>query len=555
MHRRVLRSAWSAKRAGLLIVALALILGCRGAATPESPPAATTPQRGGTAILGSITDMDSWNEYVSRQSFANYVLRRVFLRLAQEAGQGEDGPGTFTPVLAESWEPSDDGLSITFRLREAMWSDGKPITADDVRFTWQAQTSEHVPWINAEAKERITDVAVVDDRTVVFRFDRLYAYQLADAVEGGILPRHVFEAVPFEEWATHDWSRTPIGSGPFLLERHEPGQQIVLKRNPHYLEGESPMLDRVVVRIVPDVLSLLTQLRSGEIDFLMGVPPRDAYRMSSDPDAEFQIEAFQTPRYEYLGWNCARPPFDDPMLRRAITLAIDREALVEDLVYEYGSVSSRPVPSFWWGAAEDLEPWPYDPDTARTILSERGYATLAADGTQNEASEKLEFDLATNVGNRLRADTLVKIQEQLSRIGVTVNVHTMEQRALIQQASAGEFDAYLGGWNFQGKVPLKILFGSDYTPPNGFNVVQYRDAEVDRDLESLDHVAEWQEMKPILDAIQRRIHADQPYTFLFERDEIAAYGPRLHGVTIDLPSDPLARLERFWVASPQRSPG
>lgn len=535
--------------AAVLLAAALGVLGCSTDEGPDSAPADLAPQRGGTAVMGSITDMDSWNEYVSRQSFAHYVLRRVYMRLARERGEGEGRPESYDPALAESWERSDDGLSITFRLRDAAWSDGRPVTAEDVRFTWQAQTSEHVPWINGESKERIRDVVVENGRTVTFHFDRAYPYQLADAVEGGILPRHVFGQVPFEEWATHDWSQYSIGSGPFLPERHLPGQEIVLRRNAGYYDDEYPLLDRVVVRVVPDVLSLLTQLRSGEIDFLLDVPPRDAHRLATAPDSSIGIVTYKLPRYEYLGWNCARPPFDDPMVRRAITLAIDREALVEDLVYEYGTVGSRPVPSGWWGAADEVEPWPYDPERARAILSERGYATEALAGASKRA-EVLEFDLVTNVGNRLREDTLVKIQEQLSRIGVRANVRSIEQRALIQQASGGDFDAYLGGWNFVGKVPLKTLFGSSQAPPNGFNVVRYGAAEVDEALDHLDQAANWQQMKPYLDSIQEKIHEDQPYTFLFEREGIAAHGPRLHGMVIDIPSDPLARLERFWVTSP-----
>lgn len=534
----------------LLVVALFGFTGCSKDEAPGGSPNAETPQRGGSAVIGSITDMDSWNEYVSRQSFAHFVLRRIFLRLAHEREAGGGSPESYGPALAQSWDRSEDGLSITFRLRDTVWSDGRPITADDVRFTWQAQTSEHVPWTNGEAKERIRDVVVEDERTVTFQFDREYPYQLSDAVEGGILPLHVFGQIPFEEWATHDWSRHSIGSGPFLLERHEPGQEIVLRRNPNYHQADYPLLDRVVVRVVPDVLSLLTQLRSGEIDLLLNVPPRDAYRIASDPDSPIRIVTFDTPRYEYLGWNCARPPFDDPMVRRAITLAIDRDSLVEDLVYEYGTVSSRPVPSSWWGAADGVEPWPYDPDEARAILQSRGYVTDTVVGVAAGRETRLEFDLVTNAGNRLREDTLIKIQEQLSRVGIKANVRTLEQRTLIQQASGGDFDGYLGGWNFVGKVPLKILFGSSYVPPNGFNVVRYHVPEVDDALDDLDLASDWQEMKPFLDAIQERIHEDQPYTFLFERQGIAAYGPRLQGVIIDIPSDPLARLERFWVASP-----
>ena len=99
---------------------------------------------------------------------------------------------------------------------------------------------------------------MLDARTVAFHFANVYPYRFVDAVEGGILPEHVFSQVEFKDWTTHDWSKVTVGSGPFLLQRHAPGNEIVLQRNPNYFDARYPILDRVVVRIVPDVTNLLT---------------------------------------------------------------------------------------------------------------------------------------------------------------------------------------------------------------------------------------------------------------------------------------------------------
>jgi peptide/nickel transport system substrate-binding protein len=517
-------------------LAAVLMLACIGCGSGDS-----TSQGGGTAVLGSISDVDSWNEYLSQQSFAGNLLRRIFLRLAQKGGEAQDGPLSFTPALAESWEFSEDGLALTFKLREAVWSDGVPITASDVRFTWLAQTSPDIPWAGAASKEHITDVEVVDDCTVTFHFDADYPYQLADAVEGGILPEHYFGEVPFEQWTSHDWSGIAIGSGPFLLHSHSPGQETVLVRNPHYYKEGYPLLDRVVVRYVPDINNLLTQLLAGDIDYLEGVPPRDAHRLADNPD--ITVIPFDYPAYDYIGWNGSSAPFDDPALRLAMTLAIDRRALVEDLLYGYGRVSKGPLPSSYWGADRDLQPWPYDPEQARRILAQSGYST-------SDNGRRLEFELLTNSGNRLREEMLVKIQEQLSRIGVVVRARPLEMRTMREKVMTGEYDAYLGSWVFVGKVEIGPFFGSTAVPPHGYNVVFYRSPEVDRLLDQLHEATDWQSSKPILDSIRRRIHRDQPYTFLYEAKRVVAHGPRLRGVLIDIPADPLARLERFRIATP-----
>jgi peptide/nickel transport system substrate-binding protein len=527
-------------RALVLALAVSAIVACSSDPPPAPAAAAGTAeghaQRGGTAVVGNISDVDAWNEYVSEQSFAVRVLRRMYLELARESGAADALGESFEPELAESWSFSDDGLALTFRLREATWSDGRPITAEDVRFTWQAQRDPGVPWIAADSKARITDVEVVDDRTVTFRFDGRYPYQLSDAVTGGILPRHVFGEVPFAGWKTHDWSGARVVSGPFVLERHAPSHEIVLVRNPRYFREGHPFLDRVVIRIVPDIGSLVTQLMAGEIDYVEGVPPRDAERLDHDPGVE--ILAFDYPQYDFLGWNAARPPLDRPEVRRALTMAIDREALVEELLHGYGVVSHGPVPSWWWGAASDLEAVPHDPERAREVLAAAGHGP---------GGKTLRLELLTNAGNRVREDMLVKIQEQLARVGVEAVIRPYEMQTMRQKVTAGEYDGYLGGWALFGKVDLRSPFGSASIPPDGMNVVRYRSTEVDRLLDELDLAATKAEMKPALEGIQRRIREDQPYTFLYELRRIAAHRPRLRGVRIVTPFDTLAALDRFWI--------
>lgn len=530
----------------LLLAALAPCA-CGGRETPsvvaEAP--ASAPPRGGTLVIGSTSDVDSWNPYVSQQAFAQTLLRRIYLRLAREEGDERTGPQRWAPSLAESWQASDDGLAVTFRIAEASWSDGRPIGAEDVRFSWQAQTSSDVPWVGAASKQAIRDVEVVDPRTVTFHFTERSPYQLADALEGVVLPAHVFRDVPFERWASHDWSAVRVASGPFRLERHEPGHEIVLLRNDAYRREERPLLDRVVVRIVPDSTSLATQLLTGELDYVEGLAPLEAERLRQR--GAIELIAFDAPRYDFIGWNARRPPFDDPALRRAMTLAIDREALVSELLRGRGRVSRGPVLSHWWGADPTLEPWPHDPDEARRLLARAGYATLGDRALQAGSGRMLEIELLTNAGNALREDVLVKLQEQLARIGVRVHVRPLEMRALRQRAAAGDYDGFLGGWAFQGKVDLESIFGSAAAPPQGLNVVGYASPDVDRALGELARAADWRAMTPALHAIQQRIHHDQPYTFLYETQRLAAHGPRLGGLVVDVPSDPLAGLEDAWI--------
>ncbi len=540
-----MRAAAAHHPSSLLLAAACALAGCEG--RPEQPPAgAGEPRRGGTAVLGTVVDVDNWNEYLSQQAFANALHRRLYPRLAREAPPEPGQPPRFEPELAEAWSFSEDRLALTFRLREASWSDGNPIQASDVRFTWRAQTSPEVGWINASTKEHIREVEARDPRTVVFHFDRAYPEQLADAVTGGVLPEHIFARVPFARWRTHDWSSVRVVSGPFRLAAYRPAEEIVLERNPGYYRAELPRLDRVVFRIVPDISNLLTQLLAGHLDYVDKLPPWEAARL--ERSGPVRIVEFRVPGFEYIGWNHRREPFDDPRVRRALTLAIDRQGLVDELLRGYGTVCAGPVPS--WSAAADpaLEPWPHDPGEAERLLREAGFAR-DSEGRLVRGGRPLALTLATNAGNRLREAVLVKVQEQLRRLGIEVQVASLEMAAFRERNAAGDFDAYVGGWTISGRA-LRQLFHSQMLPPRGANIVAYRSPRADALLERLDAAKTWEQALPVLRELQRCLHEEQPYTFLYEMPLLAAVAARLQGVSPGPPDDPLAHLEQAWIAVP-----
>lgn len=493
------------------------------------------PKLGGTLVLGTTQDVDAWNEYLSAQAFAVSLHRRIWLRLARETSGIERDPEAFAPSLASSWSFSPDRKTLTFTLRDAVWSDGSPVTADDVVFTWRAQTSPEVAWVGASEKEHIVSVEADGERRAVFRFDRAYPEQLADAVDGGILPRHAYGAIPFDRWRSHDWSKGAVGSGPFLLEAHEPGASITLVRNPRFWDPDRPRLDRVVVAIVPDAASLVTQFLSGTIDWIDTLPPADAERVEAKGGS---VRAIAVPGYDYVGWNESRPPFDDREVRRALTSAIDRRALVDELLYGFGTVASGPVPSTWWCADREIVPLPLDVAAARATLERRGYVP----------GRPLELEMATNAGNRVREGALVKLQAQLGAVGVRVRTAPMEMKAFREKVASGGYDAYVGGWRFAGKIDLESLFGSRSFPPEGSNVVRYASPEVDRALAALAGGSDPASLRPVYAELQRRLVDDQPYTFLYEAKRLVATGPRVRGVVIDAAADHLSALERAEVA-------
>lgn len=506
-----------------------------------APAARPEPVAGGRLVVGVPGDVDAWNEYLSRQAPTRTVLRRIWPPLA------ERGPGdAFVPRLAESWSFSDDGLALTVRLAERVWSDGRPVTADDVRFTWEAQTSDDVPWVGAGSKRRIVSVDAVDPRTVVFRFDGVYPFRLHDAFEGGILPRHVHGEVPFDRWATHDWTtEAGVGSGPFLLDRHRPAESYVLVRNALAPDAEAPLLDEVVVRVIPDATALVTELRTGGIDYAERVPPRDAAALADD--AAFGVVAYETGDVTSIGWNATRPPLDDPAVRTALTLAIDREALVEELLYGYGRVAALPVAEAL-GAERAVTPLPHDPARARGLLSAAGLAVRGPDGTLADGP-RLEIELLTNAGNAVRQDALVKIQHQLEAVGVEASIGAIEMRALGGRVVGGDYDGYLLGTVAEAR-DLQSMVGSANVPPAGANYVRWSTPDVDAALERLAAARTQADAAAVFADLATLIHRGQPMTHLFVSQRLAAYAEHVHGVAPGPPTDPWARLHEWWVAAP-----
>ncbi len=527
----------------VILSLLTLLAGCGGDGESTGPDLARDPASGGTAVIGVISDMDSWNEYLAKQTSSLKVLRRIYLPLARETWKGDDGVPTLEPRIAESWSTSGDGRTVTFHLREMNWSDGTPVTAEDVRFTWTAQVSEQVAWSSADSKSAIRDVRVDDDRTVTFELHRTYPEMMADIITGGILPRHIFERVPFKDWSTYDWSKAGVGSGPYLLQRYRPGEEVSLARNPAFYRRNLPHLDRIVYRIVPDLGNLILQLQAGTVDLVEGIAPWQAESLMSTPSLD--IREMRSLGYDYIGWNAIRPPLNDPEIRTALTMAIDREGIVEELLYGHGKVSTGPVPRNY-RVAVNGEAWPYDPKRARNILAAKGFRLKA--GVLHRNGIPFEIEMTTNAGNELRNMVMVRVQEQLGRVGVKVRLlPPMQMSAFVAHNMSGDFDSYVGGWAFEGKVELRSLFSSEAMPPIGLNVVQYQSAELDVALDALEAAATLPKMADALQRIHDRIHADQPYTFLFESSRLAASSTRLHDLALDVPGDALANLEQAWI--------
>ena len=514
-----------------MLVALATACGHPSESGRKSEGAAA-PVRGGTVVIGTLSGIQNWNPYLNETVLGDDVLSLLYPTLAIEQVDYRTHPPSFTPNLASSWEFSPDHLMLTFHLRTgARWSDGTPVTSADVLFSYRTRISPEIGWESESLKKKIRSVDAPDSHTVRFHYTHRYPYQLMDANDGPVIPAHAWGSIPYPAWDRQDWRKLALSAGPFELSSSTPQQQFVLKRNPLYWKRRRPFLDRLIWRIVPDQGGLLTQLQTGEIDFMQGVPPRQAGQLQND--SRVKLIHFPDRSYGYIGWNTRRPLFRDGRVRRALTLAIDRQSILDTVMRGYGHLAVGPVLSTMWAFDSRLIPYPYDPARARTLLAAAGWTDTNGDGILDRRGKPFAFELMTNAGNEIREDICQMVASQLHRVGITVHVRFIEWGTMLSRLEHGNFDAYVNAWREGTQVDPAPLWHS--VPPGAptYNYVGYTNPEVDRVIDQLAATQTAEAQKPLLDRFQEIVHRDQPYTFLYEGQRLDGINRRIHNAVIN----------------------
>lgn len=507
-------------------------------------PEGTKPEPGDAAILTLLQDIDSLNPYTSSSAEAHYLHELLFPRLMEEQPDYYAGPPSFTPLIAESWTMGADGLSIRFRLRECTWSDGTPISADDLRFSWEAAKHPGVAWVSSSIVDFIADVEVHGPRDVTVRYAEKYPYQLMDINDVHILPKHVFGKVPFDQWQkVGNWEeQARVSGGPWLLEKTVPNQEFSFVRNPRYWEAGKPYLNRVVWKMQGNMETNLNALLAGDVDYMQSVLPKDANRVLADED--LLLYSYVTRTIGWIGWNTRRAPFDDARVRRAMTHAIDRENIVESIFYGYGQVAGPVIISSMWASCPEIQPLEFDPAASEDLLEQAGWK-VGADGIREKDGKKLSFVLVTNAGNDVRKKICEYVQAGLKEIGVAVEIRLVDFNQMSQQLKKHDFQAYVGGMNVATKVDGKPIFHSK-AAEGSFNYVDFRHERVDQIIDQARLMSDKDAAKVLWVEMQHIFHAEQPYTTLYEPRGLVAVHKRFRNVNVTS-LRPTHNLQDWWV--------
>jgi peptide/nickel transport system substrate-binding protein len=489
------------------------------------------------------------------QSVLDGNLGGDVMYMALVAGAWEEGRLVFhtaedNPLaMARSYEYfGPDSTSLRFRMRsDLLWSDGAPITAGDIAYTYGILDAPALASPVQHYKEFIDSVTVVNDSTVDFHFSRRYPEMLSHTALQP-LPAHIFQGTAPGELRNHPTIRNPedgqlVVSGPYMIGSWQRGQSVTLVRNPNF--RPAGLLDQVVFRVIPDPTTRLVELQTGRIDLLTGIT-HDQVPALRTGAPNVRLEREEKRFYDYIGYNPRGfEPFADREVRRALGLAIDVPGLLAALqMEEFAVPAGGPYAPIFRDLFDPVgqAPLPWDPAEARRILESKGWGDSNSDGILDRNGEPFAFTLVTNAGNQRRADVSQIIQRQWREVGIDVRLQQLETNTLSDNLNRRDFQSALFGWSVGLTPDLYPLWGAG-TP---FNFTSYENPEVTALIEMARTQRTEEAAADYWRSAASAIVADQPYTWLFYLDQIDGVSNRLQGTRIDT-YGPYQRLWEWWV--------
>ncbi len=422
--------------------------GCLAAATLSACSTGGRERRPNTLVVGLPYDVDTLNVYAT--GFLGDVQAAVVEGLV-----APDERARYVPVLATSVPTLQNGgivlteggraMTVTYRLRPGvLWHDGAPFTAADVAFTWRAVNN---PAFLAESKQGAADILAIDTPdplTVVCHYKKVAPDFASTLFTFGILPRHLLDGADLN---TAPYNDRPIGTGPFVVKAFERGQYVLTERNPHYWRRDAhgvqlPYLDRLIFKIIPNSNTLLTQLRSGELDLVVQTPYDQAKQMRGTSAIVLQSEPLLS--WKHLDFNFRNPALRDLAVRRAMAYAIDRRSLVRAEGGFPAPIKSVVVPIFPFYDPATPE-HPYDPGRAATLLEAAGYRT-GSDGVRARDGRRLSFRFIVQAGRGDDELAQQVIIAQLKAIGVEAQADNKMGVAFRQARYKGDYDLMYATW-------------------------------------------------------------------------------------------------------------
>lgn len=536
-------------RSALRMLPLAALLAaaaCRDSSTAASDSAGADATAGGTLVLSTPGDADNLLPGMSTAITSQQVVDLVFDRLA-EIGRDLNvvGDAGFEPQLARRWTWADDSLSIAFELDpRARWHDGRPVRASDVRFSFSLYRDPSLASQVAPNLANIDSVTVRDSLTAVVWFASRSPQQFYDAVHHAlIVPEHVYGTGPLSQLRGSDRARTPVGSGRFRFARWDAGSRIELVSDTANYRGRA-LLDRVIWSISADPAGALARVVAGEADFIENVPPDRAQSIDSLP--AIRVFAYPGSAYAFMGMNtrngrgstAPHPIFGDVRVRRALTMATNRPALLQNVFSGYGLPAYGPFPASMSISDTTVPQLPFDTVAARALLDSAGW-TVGAGGIREKDGRPLRFSLLAPQSSASRMAYAVLLQDQFRRVGADVRLETVDFPTFVVRSRDRDYEAALQAWGTgPGPSSFRGRWGSE-TAGAGDNVEGYQNRAMDGLVDSALASYDPARTKALMRRAYQQIIADAPAIWLYDVVPVAAAHERLR--------IPPIRADKWWV--------
>lgn len=484
--------------------------------------------------IRTLTPLVSADAYSSEVQ--QYVLESLLVR----------NPDTleWNGLLAEDWSTSADGLTITFALRrDITFSDGEPLTAKDVEFTFDFIMNEAIAAPRSRAYlSRMERVTALDDYHVEFVFKEPYfnSLQLAGSLQ--IMPEHFYGRFLDDPQTFNESRGLLLGSGPFRLTNPEgwsPDAGVVeLVRNPRYWGPVSASFDRIVWRIIENDSARLTTFRNGDID-VYSARPREYQTLLDDKEITERSQNFEymspTAGYSFIAWNQERGGektiFADKRVRMAMSMLTDVDRVLEEIFLGYGQPAASP---FMPGSAQHdqaNEAIGYNIEKARELLLVAGFQDSNNDGVlETPDGENFEFSLTYFQDSDDTRRMVLFLRDLYARSGIIMKPNPTEWSVMVENIQQKNFDAITLAWTSGIEIDIYQMFHSSQTVEGGDNFINYRNPELDAIIDAARGEVNEEKRMNLWHQAEKILVQDQPYTFLFRRNTMAFIDRRIHNL-------------------------
>ncbi len=489
----------------------------------------------------AVSPEGKFNPLVSNTQYDGYVNTLVYDSLLKLNSKIE-----LESSMAEKYEITNEGKKLVFKLKSGIkFHDGNPVTSKDVKFTLESLANPKYEGDLASYVQSITGfkefhegkatelkgIVCPDDNTIEINFDTPYSPALINIGTLGILPAHIWGKIDIDKWGeNNEFVSKPVGSGPYKFDSFKVGEFAKLVANEEYHGGASK-IKNFVFKVVNEETSS-AELINGSIDLaeLSNIKADDAKTLN---EKGIEVLKYPNSKIQYMGFNLRNKTLQDVKLRTAIAYGIDREALVNGLLEGNGVVINTPmVPSLWSYPKEGLVEYKFDVEKAKALLKEAGYEDTNGNGIVDKGGKDLELTLTVPTGDIVREKTGTIIQDNLSKIGIKVNIEAMEFKAVMQKVVGNhEFEMYLMGNTLEADPdPTPNWYSTQATDEKGvfgWNIAGFKSKEADNLMDLNRKATVLEEREKILNDFGKLLNKELPWIPLYASDIVKAYNKNL----------------------------